>query len=80
MRALLLGLALTVCTGCVGVYGPDVRPVYYPPVVVAPAPVIIAPYPYYYPAPYPCCWAPYYYGWHGYGWHHGWHGGGGWHR
>jgi hypothetical protein len=62
MRALLLGLALIVCTGCVGAWGPDVpRPIYYPPVVVAPAPVIIYPYPY----AYPCCWAPYY-GWHGF--------------
>ncbi len=62
VRALGLGLILTLFTGCVGIYGPD-----------TPHPVVVVPYYpppvyYYYPA-YPCCWAPYY------GWHHGggWH-------
>ena len=41
MRALGLGLLMLVLTGCVGAWGPDVPR----PVVVAPAPVYVAPPP-----------------------------------
>jgi hypothetical protein len=48
MRALAVGLLGLVCSGCVGLYGPDVPPppppvVYSPPVYV-PAPVYVVPY------------------------------------
>jgi hypothetical protein len=51
MRALLLAVVLT-CTGCVGLYGPDVPP----PVVIAPAPVVVAPV---YVVPPPVYYQPY---------------------
>jgi hypothetical protein len=64
MRALGLGLIMTIFTACVGVYGPDVpRPIYY-----TPAPVIIYPYPYYYAPYYGPCWG------FGYGYGHGYYG------
>jgi hypothetical protein len=63
MRALGLGVILTVCAGCVGKWGPDVPPpvVVAPPqpVVVVPAPVYVVPAPAYYYRPYPFS-RPYY--------------------
>ena len=54
MRTLALALLLTLCGGCVGMWGPDVpRPVVYTPppvIVVEPAPVVVVPvYPVYRP-------------------------------